>query len=138
MVRAAARGRDRESSELAVWLYPESVRTPGGHMLAGAGWLLDTPVPLEDVRLEFDDTHPAPPALDVPLDHVLPLTDRSDRYLSFSRAVRDLVRPRLLENRVSYRLLGVDAVDRLQTRMSSGSASLLRMAWRDRDLLLQD
>lgn len=88
-------------------------------MLVGEGWLLDTPVPLEDVRLEFDDSHPAPPALDVSLDHVLPLTDRGDRYLSFSRAVRDLVRPRLLENRVSYRLLGVSADDGLTLRFGT-------------------
>jgi hypothetical protein len=42
-----------------------------------------------------------------PRDHVLPLTDRGERYASYSRAVRDLVRPRLLENRLSYRLVGI-------------------------------
>ncbi|HEY4004411.1 MAG TPA: XRE family transcriptional regulator, partial [Pseudonocardia sp.] len=38
---------------------------------------------------------------------MLPLTDRGERYASYSRAVRDLVRPRLLENRLSYRLVGI-------------------------------
>ncbi|WP_228771396.1 hypothetical protein [Actinokineospora iranica] len=38
---------------------------------------------------------------------MLPLTDRGERYLGYSRAVRDLVRPRLLENRPSFRLTGV-------------------------------
>jgi hypothetical protein len=41
------------------------------------------------------------------LEHVLPLTDRGELYAGYSRAVRDLVRPRLLENRLSYRLLDV-------------------------------
>jgi hypothetical protein len=50
------------------------------------------------------DDQPTVPKMG-PLDHVLPLTDRGERYASYSRAVRDLVRPRLLENRLSYRLL---------------------------------
>ncbi|EWC63889.1 hypothetical protein UO65_0804 [Actinokineospora spheciospongiae] len=118
-VRRAAARRGRELSELAAWLYPESVRAWDGHVLAGPGWLLDTPIPLEDVRLEFDVTHPAAPPLTAPLDGVLPLTDRGERYPSYSRAVRDLVLPRLLENRVSYRLLDVRAEEGLALRFGT-------------------
>ncbi|WP_234995752.1 hypothetical protein [Streptoalloteichus hindustanus] len=62
---------------------------------------------LDAIRLEWSNAqHPvAPPG---PLEHVLPLTDRGERYVSYSRAVRDLVRPRLLENRPSYQLVDLD------------------------------
>ncbi|WP_245645262.1 XRE family transcriptional regulator [Pseudonocardia acaciae] len=102
-VRQAPGVRGRELTELAAWLYPRSARAPGGHVLTGPGWLLDQPVDLDRIRMEWSEA--APPR---PLglhDHVLPLTDTGRRYSGYSRAVRDLVRPRLLENRPSYRLL---------------------------------
>jgi transcriptional regulator with XRE-family HTH domain len=107
-VRNAPGVRGRELTELASWLYPESQHAPGGHVLAGPGWLLDEPVPLDSVRLVWgaDKQRPAP-QLDS-REHVLPLTDRGERYAGYSRAVRDLVRPRLLENRLSYRLLNIE------------------------------
>ena len=111
-VRGAAGARGRELAELAAWLYPKEWRALGGHVLAGPGWLLDEPVELESVRLEFSDAEHATPKLE-PVDHVLPLTARGDRYTGYSRAVRDLVRPRLLENRLSYRLLDISLRDRM-------------------------
>ncbi|WP_424190162.1 helix-turn-helix domain-containing protein [Actinokineospora sp. G85] len=105
-VRDHRGGRGRELSELAAWLYPDHERGPGGHVLTGS-WLLERPIPLDDVRIELVNDAPPIPELPVPLDHVLPLTAQGKRYSSYSRAVRDLVRPRLLENRVSYRLLEV-------------------------------
>ena len=107
-MRQAPGARGRELNELAAWLYPRSQRAPGGHVLAGPGWLLDEPVDLDAVRLVWSDTADPVPRLE-PWEHVLPLTDRGQRYTSYSRAVRDLVRPRLLENRLSYRLLDVRA-----------------------------
>jgi transcriptional regulator with XRE-family HTH domain len=105
-VRQAPGARGRELNELAAWLYPKSLHAPGGHVLAPPGWLLDAPVELDDVRFEWSDAQPSPARM-VPVEHVLPLTGRGDRYFSYSRAVRDLVRPRLMENRLSYRLLAV-------------------------------
>lgn len=104
--RAAAGARGRELNELAAWLYPPVVHAPGGHVLAPPGWLLDKPVELGSVRLAWADGQSAAPPIG-PLHHVLPLTDRGETYPGYSRAVRDLVRPRLFENRLSYRLLGV-------------------------------
>ena len=106
-VRQAPGVRGRELTELAAWLYPKSQRAPGGHVLAGPGWLLDQPVELDSVRLRWDPDAPpyAPPEVTTDL---LPLTDSGTRYRDYSRAVRDLVRPRLLENRPSYRLTGID------------------------------
>lgn len=105
-VRNAPGVRGRELTELAAWLYPESQRAPGGHVLAGPGWLRDAPMPLEAVRLVWADQQ-RPAANLGSFEHVLPLTDRGERYAGYSRAVRDIVRPRLLENRLSYRLLDV-------------------------------
>ncbi|MEV0681698.1 hypothetical protein AB0I60_34770 [Actinosynnema sp. NPDC050436] len=111
-VRQAPGARGRELAELAAWLYPADMRAPGGHVLAGPGWLLEKPVELDSIRLNFSDLpHQAPPF--GPIDHVVPLTDRAQRYAGYSRAVRDLIRPRLLENRVSYRLVGTARHDAL-------------------------
>lgn len=112
-VRRAAGARGRELAEMAAWLYPASKRAPGGHVLTGTDWLLDKPVELDSVRLTFSDAERPVSRLE-PVDHVLPLTARGDRYADYSRAVRDLVRPRLLENRLSYRLLEVSQRDGLE------------------------
>lgn len=119
-VRNAPGVRGRELTELAAWLYPDSQRGPGGHVLTGPGWLLDEPVELDDVHLLWSDTQPSAPIL-APVDHVLPLTDRGNRYTNYSRAVRDLVRPRLLENRLSYRLLDVQASGNLKLTFGTTS-----------------
>ncbi|WP_228769800.1 helix-turn-helix transcriptional regulator [Actinokineospora alba] len=111
-VRRAAGVRGRELAELAAWLYPASERAPGGHVLTGPDWLLDRPVELDSVRLSFSEAKHPVLRLE-PVDHVLPLTARGERYAGYSRAVRDLVRPRLLENRLSYRLLEVSQRDGL-------------------------
>lgn len=108
-VRQAPGVRGRELTELAAWLYPEADRAPGGHVLAGPGWLMDEPVDLDAVELRWMGGFPAytfPQS--VPVDDLLPLNDRGVRYSDYSRAVRDLVRPRLLENRMSYRLVAFD------------------------------
>ncbi|MGQ0841033.1 helix-turn-helix transcriptional regulator [Actinokineospora sp.] len=92
----------------AVELYPASARAECGPVLAGPGWLLDKPVSLDEVRLvrSFDTT--PTPTLTGSHSHVLPLNNSGVLYSGYSRAVRDIVRPRLLENRVSYRLLNVN------------------------------
>ncbi len=111
-VRQAPGVRGRELTELAGWLYPKPQRAPGGHVLAGPGWLLDEPIDLDSVRLLWSDAHAPAPKME-PLGHVLPLTDRGEQYTGYSRPVRDLVRPRLLENRPSYRLLDLQTGDGL-------------------------
>lgn len=111
-VRTASGIRGRELNELAAWLYPESLRAPGGHVLQILGWLLDQPVELGAVRLNWAESQSVPARLS-PMEHVLPLTLQGHRYTDYSRAVRDLVRPRLLENRVSYRLVQVASGDGL-------------------------
>lgn len=102
-VRRSQYARGRELSELAAWLYPQTQRAPGGHVLQGPGWLLHKPVELDAVQLAWAPDTP-PPAELVTMHHVLPLKEPWQRYPDYSHAVRDLARPKLLENRVSYRL----------------------------------
>ncbi|XVS65498.1 helix-turn-helix domain-containing protein [Actinosynnema sp. CA-299493] len=107
-VRNAPGVRGRELTELAAWLYPASDRATGGHVLADSQWLLEEPVELDSVKLRWD--HDATPYMlprTASTDGLLPLRDNDNRYTDYSRAVRDLVRPRLLENRLSYRLTGL-------------------------------
>jgi transcriptional regulator with XRE-family HTH domain len=117
-VRLAPGVRGRELTELAAWLHPQQQRAPGGHVLSGPGWLLEEPVDLDHVRLAWSDTAPPEPVMQA-VDRVLPLTERGEPYSSYSRAVRDLVRPRLMENRVSYRLLDVCTDPMLTLRFST-------------------
>jgi hypothetical protein len=108
-VRQAPGVRGRELSELAAWLYPEADRAPGGHVLTSPGWLMEQPVDLDAIRLRWDTAAPehTPPKPELTED-LLPLSATGARYTDYSRAVRDIVRPRLLENRTSYRLTEAD------------------------------
>jgi hypothetical protein len=70
----------------------------------------DTPVDLADIELAW---HPDPPAPQLdgkgpPSAGARPLMASGERYDRYSRALRDLARPRLFDNRVSYRLLDVE------------------------------
>jgi transcriptional regulator with XRE-family HTH domain len=108
--RQAPGVRGRELTELAAWLYPRAERAPGGHVLAAPGWLLGEPVELDAVRLHWDSDAPAPPQPTPDMTAgLLPLAGTGAHYADYSRAVRDLVRPRLLENRTSYRLTAISS-----------------------------
>jgi hypothetical protein len=130
-VRGAAGARGRELSESAAWLYPAEWRALGGHVPAGPGWLLDEPVESDSVLLEFSDAaHPTPKS--EPVDHVLPLTARGERY---AVATNDEGRVVGANGRSDMPFTS-EAIDRLEPRLSSSSLTLLRLAWRDRRLLL--
>ena len=76
-----------------------------------ADWRLAKPVPLDSIELVFTQA-PAP----VITGHheetrpLRPLVSPQRRYDRYHKAMRDLDRPRLFENRVCYRLLGVEWV----------------------------
>jgi transcriptional regulator with XRE-family HTH domain len=94
-------------AELAAELYPQQPRAPGSTILTSAHWMPDTLVDLADITLAWRPDPPAP-RLDGrgPLSAgALPLMTNGDRYDRYSRAMRDLARPRLFDNRVSYRLM---------------------------------
>jgi transcriptional regulator with XRE-family HTH domain len=94
--------------ELAAELYPEELRLPGTTVLTSSSWLPTGPVDLANIRLEWHPASPEPQVTGKDASAgVLPLMANGQRYDRYSRALRDLARPRLFDNRISYRLLDV-------------------------------
>jgi hypothetical protein len=89
-------------------LYPASWRVAGTPLMCRPEWLPAEPVPLDEVTLSWrpgrhstviDSTGPGGSA------GVRPLRDDGVPYGSYAAALEALSRPRLLENRICYRLL---------------------------------
>jgi len=97
-------------AELAAELYPQEQRIPGTTVIALPDWVPDGPVDLDDIKLAWRPDPPAPQVdgRGTPSAGARPLMASGERYDRYSRALRDLARPRLFDNRVSYRLLDVD------------------------------
>ncbi len=93
--------------DLAAELYPQELRIPGTTVLTAANWVPDGPVDLADIELVWRAESPPPEITGKALESAgaRPLMTDGQRYDRYSRALRDLARPRLLDNRVSYRLL---------------------------------
>ncbi|MGQ0716062.1 MAG: helix-turn-helix domain-containing protein [Pseudonocardiales bacterium] len=96
--------------DLAAELYPAQQRIPGTTVLTSASWMPDGPVDLADIELAWRADAPTPQrgGKSSHSAGVRPLMASGERYDRYSRALRDLARPRLLDNRVSYRLLDVE------------------------------
>ncbi|MGH3481272.1 MAG: helix-turn-helix domain-containing protein, partial [Nocardioidaceae bacterium] len=96
--------------DLAAELYPQAQRIPGTTILTLPDWLPDSPVDLSDIELVWRAESPSPQVSGKATESAgaRPLMADGERYSRYSRALRDLARPRLLDNRVSYRLLDVD------------------------------
>ncbi len=95
--------------DLAAELYPAQQRIPGTTVLTSANWVPDGPVDLADIELAWRAEAPIPQVGGKAAQSAgaRPLMASGERYDRYSRALRDLARPRLLDNRVSYRLLDV-------------------------------
>src|SRR5581483_6485579 len=96
--------------DLAAELYPKELRVAGTSVLTSPGWMPDEPIDLTNIELLWRTESP-PPQVSGRADEsagARPLMADGGRYDRYSRALRDLARPRLLDNRVSYRLLDVD------------------------------
>ncbi|MDL4818995.1 hypothetical protein [Actinomadura opuntiae] len=90
-------GRDR-LGRLASDRYPGVPRVAGTRLMCRAEWIPRAPVPLEDVRLEWDGA-PAPPAVADPPDGL------PHGYRTYAGAMAALAAPRIFDDRSSYRLL---------------------------------
>ena len=98
-----------ELTQVAASLYPESVRVGRTGFLMPDSWRLANPVDLESVQVEL--VHPPAPIVTGHCTETLPLRPLivpGKHYDSYHRAMRDLDRPRLFENRICYRLLDAD------------------------------
>ena len=90
--------------DLATDLYPKSQWVPNTTVLTCPQWMPDSPVELSEVQLHWLTEDTAPPTItgSAPeTEGVRPLTAQGTQYNRYSRALRDLARPRLLDNRIS-------------------------------------
>ncbi len=93
-------------TQVALDLYPESVRIGRTGFLMPDHWRVDQPVDLASV--DIDLVHPPAPLVTGRQGETLPLRPLASpgkHYDMYHRAMRDLDRPRLFENRICYRLL---------------------------------
>lgn len=99
-----------ELTQRAVTGLPDALRVAGTPLLAQPGWIPDTPVPLDAVRLEWAGESPPAPITgrEASLLGSLPLAEDGAPFGRYADAVEALARPRLFENRECYRLLAVD------------------------------
>lgn len=107
-------------TQIAVDLYPKSVRLDRTGLLIPVGWRFADPIDLKLLDIELN--HPPTPVVTGRHEetrHVRPLASATKNYETYHRAMRDLDRPRLFENRICYRLLDVQ-LSRDRGRLSLG------------------
>jgi hypothetical protein len=93
-------------TQIAVDLYPESVRIGRTGFLMPDSWRVEQPVDLDSVGVDL--IHPPAPIVTGRHAETLPLRPLASpgkHYDTYHRAMRDLDRPRLFENRICYRIL---------------------------------
>ncbi|WP_307870739.1 helix-turn-helix transcriptional regulator [Saccharopolyspora endophytica] len=109
----SALGRNRHDlAVLAESLYPD-YRVPGlknTGAISAPNWIPDEPITLDEITLTLDGAVPEPTIMGGGPDSsaVRPLATAETRYRLYHDAVRDLAAPRLFENRLCFRLLGLD------------------------------
>jgi hypothetical protein len=97
-----------ELTQLAARLYPPSIRLADTGILSPEAWRLDKPIDLSAIELRLRDVPPPPiTGRHEETRPLRPLVAPGRHYDKYHRAMRDLDRPRLFENRLCYRLLGV-------------------------------
>ena len=108
-VRHALNRRRAELTHIVSEIYPSSHRLGATCILMPAQWRLQMPVDLAFVDLVWDEEAPAPviTGQESETRPLRPLVSPGKRYTRYHRAMRDLDRPRLFENRLCYRLLNV-------------------------------
>lgn len=106
-VRAELNANRALLGDLASDLYPQEQRIPGTSVLTADEWLPDRPVDLAAVELQWLPQC-SPSAITGKASEAAgtrALLSSGMPYDRYSRVLRDLARPKLLDNRVSYRLL---------------------------------
>ncbi|MEV4003206.1 hypothetical protein [Actinomadura sp. NPDC049753] len=94
----ACRGR---LGEIADGLYPDVPRVAGTPLLCRDAWIPGAPIPLEEIRLEWD-ARPVPAAIADPADGL------PEGCRTYADAVAALAPPKVFEDRPSYRLVAAD------------------------------
>jgi hypothetical protein len=94
----------------ATRLYDESFRVADIGLIAPPSWLPEQPLPLDTFGIDLVDPVPVPAVsgTEPASAAARPLASDERRYQRYSQAIPDIEHPRLFENRVCWRLLGVD------------------------------
>ncbi len=89
-------------------LYRPTQRLSSTGLLVGDRWIMDAPIDLGKIGLEYVQHAPDPIVTGAEEESAScrPLRDMNRRYTRYSLAVHDIDRPRLFENRTAWRLLG--------------------------------
>ena len=94
-VREYLMARRHELGQLAVDLYPDTLKVADTALLSRPDWLPPEPIPLPDIDLTFapdePDTGMAPD--DSATDPVLPVRPDGSRYRTYSEVMADLTAP---------------------------------------------
>ena len=109
-VRRLLHSRRHDLGTEAARLYPSAPRVGGTTLLCRPEWIPAEPLALERVGLAWTDT--APPGVDpggAASAHLRPWRQPGRRYASYATALAAIERPRLLQNRPSYRLLSASS-----------------------------
>lgn len=96
-------------TQTASRLYPATARLGSTGILMPEHWRLHTPVDLDAVSLKWIDHVPSPAVTgrESETRALRPLQSSGRQYSRYHRAMHDLDRPRLFENRLCYRLIDV-------------------------------
>lgn len=108
--RAALNANRPTLTGLAAQLYPDHTQVGDTRLLAGPGWIPNTPVDLTEIHLTHltDPPAPAVDGTEAASAHVRPSATLTRPYARYTQAIRDLAHPRLFDNRASWRLLDLD------------------------------
>lgn len=111
-VRSALGRHRRDLAVLAESLYRDH-RVPGlknTGVISTPNWIPAEPVPLDEITLTLDSVVAEPTITGEEPESapVRPLATIDARYRRYHDAIRDLAAPRLFENRLCFRLLGLD------------------------------
>jgi hypothetical protein len=106
-IRRELNQRRHELTQVASRLYPAATRVGTTALLCREEWILDRPLDLDEVKLNWVE-HPAAPAVsgtESASTHVRPLDADGERYPTYADALAAIDPPALFENRPSYRLM---------------------------------
>lgn len=116
-----------ELTQVAARLYPSSIQLGNTGLLISPEWKLGGPIELGSINLEWGQAgSPAVNGNHQETRPLRPLQSVGQIYSKYHRAMRDLDRPRLFENRACYRLLAARWSDSMD-----GHLSLAQMCYFD-------
>lgn len=110
-VRQVLRERRWELAVAAAGVYPPGMSVRRTPLLTAPAWLPAAPVPLTSIRLRRVADAGFAGVTGIDAAGVLPRREDGTAYRRYSGAVAALGRPRLFEDRATYRLVGGDLAD---------------------------